>query len=81
MLQDIAILTGAKVISEELGYDLKEATIDMLGTAQKLKLIKKQLLSLMEQEKKKKSKQELNKSRLNTKHLILTLIEKNFKKD
>lgn len=40
MLQDIAILTGAKVISEELGYDLKETTIDMLGTAQKVKVDK-----------------------------------------
>ncbi len=40
MLQDIAILTGAKVISEELGYDLKEATLDMLGTAQKVKVDK-----------------------------------------
>ena len=40
MLQDIAILTGAKVISEELGHDLKEATIDMLGTAQKVKVDK-----------------------------------------
>ena len=40
MLQDIAILTGAKVISVELGYDLKEATIDMLGTAQKVKVDK-----------------------------------------
>ncbi|MFV0520804.1 MAG: chaperonin GroEL [Lachnospirales bacterium] len=33
MLQDIAILTGGKVISEELGYDLKEATLDMCGRA------------------------------------------------
>ena len=40
MLQDIAILTGGTVISEELGYDLKEATIDMLGTAQKVKVDK-----------------------------------------
>ena len=31
MLQDIAILTGGQVITEELGLDLKEATIDMLG--------------------------------------------------
>ena len=37
MLQDIAILTGGTVISEELGYDLKEATIDMLGSAVRLK--------------------------------------------
>ncbi len=33
MLRDIAILTGGQVISEELGYDLKEATVDMLGRA------------------------------------------------
>ncbi len=40
MLQDIAILTGGKVISEELGYDLKEATIDMLGRAKSVKVTK-----------------------------------------
>ncbi|MDL2206201.1 chaperonin GroEL [Eubacteriales bacterium OttesenSCG-928-N13] len=33
MLQDIAILTGGQVITEELGLELKEATIDMLGSA------------------------------------------------
>lgn len=40
MLQDIAIITGATVISEELGYDLKEATLDMLGTAHLIKVNK-----------------------------------------
>ncbi len=40
MLRDIAILTGGEVISEELGYDLKEATIDMLGRAQTVKVDK-----------------------------------------
>ncbi|NLY46269.1 MAG: chaperonin GroEL [Tissierella sp.] len=40
MLQDIAILTGGTVISEELGYDLKEATLDMLGSASKVKIDK-----------------------------------------
>ncbi|WP_313757935.1 chaperonin GroEL [Tissierella sp.] len=40
MLQDIAILTGGEVISEELGYDLKEATIEMLGRAAKVKVDK-----------------------------------------
>ena len=40
MLQDIAILTGGKVISEELGYDLKETTMDMLGRAQSVKVQK-----------------------------------------
>ncbi len=40
MLQDIAILTGGTVITEELGYDLKSATIDMLGTARQVKVDK-----------------------------------------
>ena len=40
MLEDIAILTGAKVVSEDLGMDLKEATIDMLGSAKKVKVDK-----------------------------------------
>ncbi|MBO5783838.1 MAG: chaperonin GroEL [Clostridia bacterium] len=38
MLQDIAILTGGVVISEELGYDLKTATVDMLGRARQVKV-------------------------------------------
>ena len=40
MLQDIAILTGGQVISEELGYELKSATIDMLGRARQIKVTK-----------------------------------------
>lgn len=40
MLRDIAILTGGEVITEELGYDLKEATIDMLGRARQVKVQK-----------------------------------------
>ena len=40
MLQDIAVLTGGQVITEELGLDLKEATIDMLGTARQVKVDK-----------------------------------------
>ena len=40
MLEDIAILTGGTVISEELGQDLKDATIDMLGTAATVKVDK-----------------------------------------
>jgi chaperonin GroEL len=38
MLQDIAILTGGEVISEELGKELKEATIEMLGRAESVKI-------------------------------------------
>ena len=40
MLQDIAILTGGKVISEELGYDLKETTLQDLGRAKSAKITK-----------------------------------------
>jgi len=40
MLQDIAILTGGQVISEELGYELKDTTIAMLGQARQVKVDK-----------------------------------------
>ena len=40
MLQDIAILTGGQVISEELGYDLKTADVSMLGRANQIKVTK-----------------------------------------
>ena len=44
MLNDIAILTGGQVISDELGMDLKEATMDLLGRAKSVKVqIKKQI--------------------------------------
>ena len=40
MLRDIAILTGGQVITDELGYDLKETTIDLLGRARQVKVAK-----------------------------------------
>lgn len=40
MLEDIAILTGGQVISEELGLDLKETTMDQLGQARQIKVQK-----------------------------------------
>ena len=40
MLQDIAILTGGQVISEELGRELKDTTLDMLGQADSVKVTK-----------------------------------------
>ena len=40
MLEDIAILTGGTVISEEVGLDLKDATMDMLGRAKSVKVEK-----------------------------------------
>ncbi|MBR4086959.1 MAG: chaperonin GroEL, partial [Clostridia bacterium] len=44
MLQDIAILTGGQVISEELGLDLKTATVDMLGRATQVKVQKEKTI-------------------------------------
>ncbi len=40
MLEDIAILTGGQVISDELGLDLKETTLDQLGRAKSIKVTK-----------------------------------------
>ena len=40
MLKDIAVLTGGQVISEELGLDLKDTTLDMLGRAKQVKVQK-----------------------------------------
>ncbi len=40
MLQDIAILTGGQVISEDLGMKLESVTVDMLGTAKKIQITK-----------------------------------------
>ena len=40
MLEDIAVLTGGTVISSELGYELKDATLDMLGKARQVKVDK-----------------------------------------
>ncbi|HHB2249044.1 TPA: chaperonin GroEL [Staphylococcus aureus] len=40
MLEDLAILTGAQVITDDLGLDLKGASIDMLGTASKVEVTK-----------------------------------------
>ncbi len=42
MLEDIAILTGAQVVSEDLGIKLENVTIDMLGTAKKVNLTKEE---------------------------------------
>ncbi|MFD2617743.1 chaperonin GroEL [Terrilactibacillus laevilacticus] len=40
MLEDLAVLTGAQVITEDLGLDLKSATVDQLGTASKVVVTK-----------------------------------------
>ena len=40
MLQDLAVLTGGQVISEDLGMKLESVTMDMLGTATKIEITK-----------------------------------------
>ena len=40
MLQDIAVLTGGTVVSSDLGYELKDATMQLLGTARQVKVTK-----------------------------------------
>lgn len=40
MLEDIAILTGGQLVSEEMGIELKNVTLDMLGTAKRIKIDK-----------------------------------------
>ena len=40
ILEDIAVLTGGKVVSEEMGMKLEEAGIEVLGTAKKIKITK-----------------------------------------
>jgi len=44
MLQDIAILTGAQVVSSDLGMELKDATVEVLGTARQVKVSKENTL-------------------------------------
>ncbi len=44
MLEDIAILTGGTVITEELGYDLKEATVEMLGRSRRVTVSKEETI-------------------------------------
>ena len=46
MLQDIAVLTGGTVVSEEVGLELKTATIDMLGRARQVKVTKENTTSV-----------------------------------
>ena len=62
MLEDIAILTGGQVISEDLGIKLENVTIDMLGTAKRIVVDKKIQQLFREQERKKKLKDVVIKS-------------------
>ena len=57
MLEDIAILTGGQVISEEVGLELKDATLEMLGRAKSVKVAKEN----MQERKEARDKEKLSK--------------------
>ena len=81
MLEDIAILTGGQVISSDLGLDLKDTTMDMLGRAKSVKYRKRTRLSLTVQEIRMQSREESIRfvDRLMRQHL--SSIKRNFRKD
>ena len=79
MLEDIAILTGGTVISEERGFKMENATIDLLGLLKKLKLTKTIQPLSMEQDLKKKLKQEPIKLKRKLKPQPLNTTKKNCK--
>ena len=82
MLQDIAILTGGTVISDEVGLELKDATMAQLGRAKSVKGCKRrQLLSLMVWATRIRSQTVLLRSVLRSRRQNLISTERNFRKD
>ena len=79
MLQDIAILTGGTVITDDLGLQLKDTTIDQLGSAAKVTVTKENKQLLKVQATRTKSKNGLPKSRSKLLKQHLTLIKKRCK--
>ena len=81
MLEDIAILTGGTVVSEEVGIELKDATMDMLGRAKSVKVEKENTVIVDGAGDKAAIKARVGqiKSQMKRQHLIST--EKNYRKD
>ena len=79
MLEDIAILTGGTVISEERGYKLENATIEYLGTAEKVNIDKDNTTLSMALVRKRTSLPGSTRSSLRLKQLLLITIVKNFR--
>ena len=80
MLQDIAVLTGGQVISEEVGLSLEKTTLEDLGSAKKVQITKKTQPLLMELELLMTSRHVSVKSMLKLKTLLQTMTGRNFKK-
>ena len=79
MLEDIAILTGGTVIAEERGFTLENATIDMLGTAEKVSIDKDNTTIVNGAEMPTTSPPALTKSKLKSRLLLQTTTKKNYK--
>ena len=80
MLKDIAILTGGTVISDELGLDLKDATMEQLGRANPLRFRKRTPSSLTVSATRKRSLTELPRSRARSKRQSPISTERNFRR-
>ena len=81
MLQDIAILTGGQVISDELGLDLKEATLEQLGVRKIRESCKENTTYRRRSRDKEAIANRVAQIRDRLKRQNLTLTEKNFRKD
>jgi len=81
MLEDIAILTGGKMISEDMGYKLENVKIEDLGRAKKLPLIKTIQPLSMAPAKRPISKAVSNKSALRLRIRLPIMIKRNCRKD
>jgi chaperonin GroEL len=77
MLEDIAILTGGQVVSEDLGIKLENVTLDMLGTAKRVNITKDERLSSMVPARKKTSRRASHKSARRSKTPPPIMIAKN----
>ena len=76
MLRDIAILTGGQVISEEVGIELKDATMDMLGHAKSVKVQKESTVIVDGMAIRKQSQTALLRSRLRSRRQSPSLIKR-----
>lgn len=81
MLQDIAILTGGQVITSDLGLELKDTDIPMLGRAKQVKITKETTTIVDGAGDKDSIKAELHRSRVRLRTQPLNLTVRSFKKD
>ena len=81
MLEDIAILTGGTVISEEVGMELKDATIDQLGRAKSVRVEKENTVIVDGEGEKDAIQARIAQIKDRSKKQHLNLIKKNYRKD